>query len=255
MFEIIRRFFEKCATGCMPSPEDARDFIFRSSEPTKDSADLEPHLPTVLYQGNVPSCVAVATAHAVAIEERIRGLRRSTPSRRWIYYYARKRDNAVKTPLDGTYIRYALSSIRKLGCPPESSCKYSTKVSLLNSKPSGKAAMAAASRMFMRYEWITGDRCLNIRRALSIGHPVIFGTMVGESLSDYKTGQVLDTPKETYGGHAMCIIGYRRAGRSWEYKVLNSWRGREIVWFSEDYINWRQSHDFAIISGWEKVKP
>lgn len=253
MFSWLLKFIEKCITGCFPSPEDVRDFIYRSDVPTKAEVDLEKYLPKVLYQGSAPSCVAHAVAHAIVIEERRRHLRKSIPSRRWIYYYARKQHSGVKTPLDGTYIRYALKSVVKLGCPPEARCEYSTRASRLNKKPPGGVAMAASSRIGLQYEWLKGSIGEKIRQALSEGHPVMFGTKVGSSLRKYKPGQVLGIPNSTDGGHAMCIIGFRRSKTGWEYKVLNSWRGREIVWMTEAYIAWRKSHDFSIITGWEKI--
>lgn len=247
----ILSILEKFATGCIESTEDSRDHIFRDNGKEKAFVDLEPHIPKVLYQGSAPSCVANAVSHAISIEEKMGRLRKSTPSRRWIYYYARKQHSAVSTPLTGTSIRYALKSIRRFGCPPESRCKYSTRASKLNRKPTGKMAQYASSRMGMKYEWIgRSGRTKNIRLALSAGHPVIFGTRVGSSLKKYKEGQVLSVPSSHDGGHAMAIIGYREGKNGWEYKILNSWRGKEIVWMKEEYITWSKSHDFAIVTGW-----
>lgn len=253
MIKWLQRRFDKCATGCLPSDEDDRDYIFRSASEASDEVDLEPHLSNVLYQGSAPSCVAHAVAHAMAIEENRIQVRKSTPSRRWIYYQSRKQHNAISTPLTGTYIRYALKAVRRLGCPPESLCTYSTNASKLNAAPTLKMRLSASSRMGLVYEWIGGDRCKNIRKALSHGHPVIFGTKVGDSLRDYQSGQVLGIPKSTDGGHAMLVIGYRQGKSGYEYKVLNSWHGREIVWFAEEYIDWHMSHDFSIITGWEAI--
>jgi hypothetical protein len=261
----FRARFDKCVVGgfrTFSTPVDALSaghMVYRAKVAPKltegHSADLTKYLSKIRYQGNAPSCVGFGTAHAIQIREgylRAKGRlsRKSIPSESWIYYISRMAHNAIRTPLTGTYIRYALEGCREMGCPSASARPYSDKASKLNRRPTGKEDRAAQSREGMSFQWLYGEKTSVIMSAIDDGYAVVFGTQVTEDLQNYKADTVLRRPSAgdlLLGGHCMAVVGYRVRNGRVEFLWVNSWRGRELVWVDEDYMTWNQTRDLAII--------
>ena len=248
----LRAKVEPCALGCKASPPDDRDHMYdpRVGIQTPARVGSPKYFATKqLYQGRAPSCAEFAVAHALMIEEaRLpKPARNSIPSTSWLYWWACEMDGGVKKPLEGTYLRYALHSLHKYGCPSNIYRKYKDTYKSLSKKPTDQQMFWAGGRMGIGYEWINQGSLLNgIRSALSEGHPVVFGTQATQAMMDYKEGQVLYCPAWEdlwLGGHALCLVDFVDD----RFLVQNSWRGREFMWMHEDYIDWHQSFDFAIL--------
>ena len=252
-------WIEKYRTGYIPNAYDPRDYDFASSQMIHYGAlpltvDLFGLVHEVLYQGNAPSCVACAIAHQILIEEKFVSVRETIPSRAYIYALARAyHQGANNLHLAGTYPRLAYKGVQKLGCPPEQIWPYSTKHNVLNRFPTDAARRNAFGRFGLQYYTIQRNRSARIRQALAGGHPVCFGTQITERFKKADTDYIHRRPEAgdlILGGHYMCIVGYKLD----YFIVLNSWKGKERYLIDEDYIEWSQSGDFTVITGWNDIK-
>ena len=240
------------STGWIPDTYDDRDWDFQQAFGTSNqlplSHDLTEYVSTFLFQGSWPSCVGHAIATQIMIEERIAGLRGSIPSRAYIYAMARAQyqDELLKT---GTYPRLAYNAVKRWGCPPEPWWPYNTRDGSLYRKPNYNAKRQASSRIGLKYYRITDDISDNVRQAIADNHPVTIGTEVIEHMHNYTYGEVLYPPppgQATLGGHFMLITGYERD----KFTVVNSWRGTPLFRMSEEMLEWEESSDFYVITGW-----
>jgi len=236
--------------GWRPNISDDRDWDYgqiATRTPIKSKVDLTSTLPHYLLQGNAPSCVGHAIAHQLWCEESSRSLyRTSVPSRGYIWAMARASHQA-NIQMTGTYPRLAYKAVQKLGCPPESKWPY--RKSTYCTMPNDVARRWAMSRRGLQYYTIKQNRSDAIRQALTENHPVTIGTRVFPAMRKYKRGEILHRPfvnEQLNGGHYMCIMGYEQD----HFIVVNSWRGKEVMLFHEDIIEWSKSGDFTVVTGW-----
>ena len=110
---------------------------------------------------------------------------------------------------------------------------------------------------YYRIDGTGEDRVRAVKAAIAAGHPVVFGTRVGESFLERDGLDVIDTPTPSdpiVGGHAMVIVGYE-AGL---FRVLNSWgrswRDGGLCWFTEDYLRWAFTYDLWTFEGWQRLQ-
>jgi hypothetical protein len=94
---------------------------------------------------------------------------------------------------------------------------------------------------------VESERVQNIKKALAGGHPVLIGAYLPPSF-DYLNGKDLwvttQTEKDnynTYGGHAMVIVGYDDNKYGGAFEILNSWGtefGNEgFIWATYDDVD------------------
>lgn len=212
------------------------------------------------------SCVLNATLHGVILKEHRENLRREglpfeEPSRLYGYYNARREtgDHLID---GGTYIYAAGVALRKHGCCPERDWTWSQMFTKVNRRPNWNATRHAHPRRGGKYVRIfeTGsERTRAIQTAILNGHDVVFGTLLGKDFQG-DGAEVIERPSstdQTFGAHAMLIIGWRTiAGRLW-FRVVNSWGDRwgdhGLCWLSEEYIKWDFTQDLHVIYGWERL--
>lgn len=150
---------------------------------------------------------------------------------------------------EGTYPRTALRMFSKLGVCRESIWPYD--VSKVFVRPPIAALQDGYDhRISGYYRIITKGlaRGADVRTAIDHGHPVIFGTDVGQPFCDYdgtREDLFWEYPAHPVGGHSMLIVGYRqRSDGRFGYLVRNSWGedwgSRAIpghAWVSEEYMH------------------
>lgn len=204
---------------------DDRDFLFGltyGAEPdAPESFDLSIHVPQILDQGNLGSCVANSICYATMIRDHMAGRNCAPMSRLFAWWHSRNQhgDSGNNT---GTYIRTCIKVLNVLGRPPEAAWPYDESKAFV--KPSLWATGAAYDRRAMEYTRIDGigeQRKAQIKASISSGRPVVFGTLVSQEFTQYSGGnKIWDAPtKRIVGGHAMCAVGY--SGDA--VKVVNSW--------------------------------
>lgn len=221
---------------------------------------LEAFVPGVYNQGATGSCVAQAIAAAIGIRESAAGLPYETArdgiSRRALYLLSRYSHGDHKED-GGTYIRSALSIMRKHGCPLESAFPWSQLK--INQVPPATAIAGGYERSGLTYEAIVaaGDAKLEqVQLAIGARLPVVFGVMLPESFGSHRGADIYH-PRATerrIGGHAMVIVGTRADGC---VRILNSW-GRGwgdggLAWVSPE---WAASafRDLTVMHGWKRER-
>lgn len=263
IIDDLTRLFAQRRLGWSPNPLDERDFDFEELglQSVADHRTLRGYAPPALKQGGVPSCVAHAAAGAIMIRERQLGILPKIPSRLFMFFNSRRmHDNPVK--LTGTYLRTCFKALQKFGVPDEEFWPYSTRARRINRRPGWDPYMKAFARRDGNYYAIrsTGDELVSaIKRAITAGYPVAFGTPVNRDFLNPEGPKVVSRPKSgIVGGHAMLIIGYETGAEGQTiFEVLNSWgpdwRHHGRVYLREDYIRWRRTHDFTIVRGWRRL--
>lgn len=91
---------------------------------------------------------------------------------------------------------------------------------------------------------IDGNTPAVIAASLDSGIPVWVGGLVGQSYENISSNDVAQpTPLDdtTAGGHAQLIVGYRTAGSSLEFLVVNSWGNywgfNGTIWASSEWVS------------------
>ena len=232
-------------TGWKQNETDHRDYPYEATAEADPEADLTYHLHgCYFHQGGAPSCVGFGCAHQLIMKNGELGLNRPRPSPAYIYYWARylyRHD--VK--ITGSYPRFAYKAIQKLGVCPEANWPYQDHDIFLIKQPTDEARRNAMGWANLEYRSITGlNKANKVRRALSAGDPVGFGTLVTKSWYGYRPGQILRPDGDPQGGHFVCIGGYKDD----RFKIVNSWPGKEIMWLHESYIESPWSGDFTVLN-------
>jgi C1A family cysteine protease len=211
--------------GWIPDLPDQRDHIFkvprRLSLP--EEIDLRPSMPPVYDQGNLGSCTANAIGAAYQYELRRQTKPEFIPSRLFIYYNERVVINTVKED-SGAMIRDGIKSCANEGVCPEKMWLYTDVGKKFMRRPPRRCFTAAQSHQLLEYQRL--ETPVEIQAALAAQQPVVAGFSVYDSFETdavARTGLVL-LPGESetlLGGHAILIVGYRRASR--QFIVRNSW--------------------------------
>lgn len=208
-----------------PLPEHAYAASASSTPPEVVSLirDLDFTGGGILDQGNTASCVGNAIAGAVRVKlchPATKVIDATLPARRWIYRLSRETHNRQSVD-SGTYISAALRVIRMLGWPSEERVPWD-EVRINDAMDADARHHAYDQRGVVQEYSITswGDqRCVDVRKALADGHPVVFGTQVDQAFLDCDDWAVQQLTGKSLGGHAMTLVGYDRDG----CHVLNSW--------------------------------
>jgi len=248
-----------------PDQADPRDKPFallRESRPALTRGLLYPgdivaltQTTPISDQGALGSCVANATCDAFE-------LLTSSPvqlSRLDLYFKARLLDGSECLD-DGTYVRSAFRVMGGPGVARESLWPYD--VSKVFVRPPIEALQDGYDhriKAFFRISTRGHARGDDVRAAIDMGCPVVFGVDVGQAFLEYAGGEdvVWSYPDRSVGGHAMVIVGYRRhADGTHSYLVRNSW-GRSWglrsrpghCWFTERYV-WEAADLWVPTQAW-----
>ena len=209
----------------------------------KDAVDLRAKMPPVYDQGAIGSCVSqgVGVALDYAHVKSNPGLKFFTPSRLFIYFQGRVAIGTVNQD-SGCQIRDAIAATQKLGAPLESLWPY--RESKFKLRPPATAYSDALKRQIIQaYKAETLD---DVKRALSLDLPVVFGVPVYRSIMDLSWfNYTLPMPaknERSVGGHAMVVVGYRNSDSM--LIVRNSWSS-----------NWgRSGHMLMPFEYWNKFQ-
>ena len=211
--------------GWVPDIPDHRDRLFAAAPVTlPDAVDLRPGCPPVYDQGQLGSCTANAIAAALQFDE----LRqhepdaKSIPSRLFIYFNERAVENTVKSDA-GARIRDGIKTVNRLGACPESMWPYD--IAKFATKPPAACYRQARFCQAVSYLRISAS-VTAMQGCLAAGFPFAAGIAVYESFESAAVARsgVVPMPgpaEKSLGGHAVLIVGYRRAiGR---FIGRNSW--------------------------------
>lgn len=219
---------------------------------TSNSVHILPEATPISDQGPLSSCVANATCDSF---ELLLGIQNDVVvqlSRLFTYYNARAYH--AGTELDeGTYIHYAFLSIRDHGVCAETDWVYD--VAKVNKRPELICYTNADGNTINGFYRIDEDDSLidDIATAIKANHPVVFGTAVSKSFTEYGGTKDLlwmsPVESEIVGQHAMAIVGVKDSHER-SFLVRNSW-GRNwgdsgYCWMHESYIKSRYSNDFWV---------
>lgn len=231
-------------------------FMLTRKESLPESFDLRKtdHVPVILDQGDIGSCVANAVSNSLKFCLNINKLKWK-PSRLYIYYFGRIYDGYSVTKDTGMSITGGCASINKFGSCREKLWPYIT--SKFSIQPS-RESIVNAHKHDDNYKFLQINQNIHdIKHALLNGYPVICGIQVYSSFEDIEsmtTGKIPmpDTTKEQlYGGHAICLYSYD--DKTKRFGVMNSW-GTSVGnkgWFTipYDYItNTKLASDFNQIT-------
>lgn len=212
--------------GWIPQEPDERDYSIDTPEVQHFFAPLpievppridlrNEHMPPIVNQENLGSCTANA---AVAIldycDHKAHG-EFLTPSRLYQYYNTRLLENTIDED-SGASIRDSIKAIAKFGAIPESKLPYD--VTKFRKAPTKTLYKLGAKYKEINYVLVDQPRMsreavlLDIKRQLTLGYPLTFGTLVFNQISYVTSSKgVIEFPKESeeaIGGHAMVMVGY-----------------------------------------------
>lgn len=225
------------------------------------SVDLrERHTFNVMDQGYIGSCVAHAVGSAIEYAQHTRPNdpkvsdfleedRKFPVSRLFLYYEARRPIDTLEED-SGCYIRDAMRVAYNIGVPRETGWGYREEA--FDQEPPARSYKSAPYHKITSYKSVAVNND-EIRLALMMSNPVVFGVSIFESFYDERNGMVpMPTYSDEYlGGHSMLIVGYD--DRTRRYTVLNSWGNTwgddGFCYIPYDYIGNRQlGSDYWILN-------
>lgn len=246
-------------TGYIQDLPDPRDRMLESVPPGVlfGSTDNLPDTFTGLADGydlilrqEAESCTGFAAAEALLASWLYRGIPDpELASPLFIWWNARKMHGAEKLN-SGTYLRFVLRQMRKVGFCPNTVWKGTEWEDAWNfsRKPSRLAFKHAIDQKltdleFYRIGGVGDERMLSWKRALSSGNPVVFGVPVERDFFDWNGSGYIDGPSHSkpaiVGGHAMCALAYTPEGVYGPQSYGRTWGRQGWFYLSWDYIlNW-----------------
>lgn len=223
--------------GLLKDPADERDLLWRAvvaPQPVSVPKSFKlGSLGPVLDQGQEPMCVAFSSATLKMHQEFKEHKKYYSFDPVWLYSECKKIDGIPH--IDGTYLRTALKIINERG--------YLARAERYKLKKD-------ASFKIERYVRLTSLQ--QIKEALYHVGPVLFGIMVDESIyKPNRLGVIPEPGGATFGGHAMCIVGYddnKKCEKSrGAFYVKNSWGPK---YGAKGYI-WIPYSHFTYYADWD----
>jgi hypothetical protein len=173
-------------------------------------------LPPVLDQGQVGSCTANAIAGAVSILYAHQGLAPMVPDRMSIYYRERAVEGTVDTDA-GAMLADGIGVVRE-GYAPEARYVPSWGPEWMD--PPAPLAPDAPRVVNSDPLPVSVDA---VMWCLASGFPVVVGLSITDAWES-TPGDTLPMPGgDPIGGHALCVVGYKKAGTSVLLRIRNSW--------------------------------
>lgn len=245
--------------GCLfESRPSAAPELATPSVRLPQQVDLRIHCSPVENQLRTNSCVANAVVGALEFHQKKAGLPLTDMSRLFVYYNARSLSDAEAQDV-GSFIHHGMAAVLAYGACEAALWPFQE--SSVTVKPSSQCYEAAMKHEAVQYARAPrGEKALT---ALAEGLPVVFGMFAPMDYYDAaaKTGvmpkpdQVVPTQQPS--GHAMLIVGYDLADRT--YLVRNSWSER---WADRGYCRipfetmdaWAREEDFWTIGAIEQAQ-
>lgn len=225
--------------GYIPSSKEIQDSIplkrdFNSFDELPSSIDLSSQMPPVGNQGRQNSCVAWATGYAIKSYL----LKNKGQATEYDPPFAGGKGNFVFSPAfiynqqnggedKGLYYYKTMEFLKSSGVAPWSSMPYTDKDYLSQpSQSSKKEALKYKIKSFSRLNYKNPDE---IKRVLAGKNVVMVGMIIDDAFYKLKGNIIYDeNVGQSYGGHAMTIVGYddnkkSKSGKKGAYKLQNSW--------------------------------
>jgi len=216
------------------------------------SASLKQYAPHVGNQGHYGTCTAWATAYAArTISESIvlnrldKSLTTGNVFSPVFIYKSISDDSSCRS---GTAISHALNVMKDPGVPRRSSAEQSSDFKLVQLSTYLQSARFPIADYVILYNYWRGQtgneaaRVQAVKKSLSEGKPVIIGMNTPASFNNAKSPWApLENSGISYGGHAMCVVGYDDNMHGGAFEILNSW-GED--WGEQGYI-WIPYNTFA----------
>lgn len=225
--------------------------FFGSTSTTDTQITLVQFFDEIEHQGQVNACVSYATLSAFEALRKERGSPSPKLSRYFSYYNARLHllgHEEFDVVDEGCRIKNFLEELQLKGCCPEE--VWEDVQEHLSEKP--PVSVYSDAYLYRCAEWydINRDRVLNVKKALSSGYPIVFGTALDETFNNIKEhGLPMPPPSHSIiGNHAMVIVGYDRD----KFLVRNSWGkfwGNDgYFWMSQEWLNSSHVQDLTAIT-------
>lgn len=228
--------------GILPDKPDSRDFKqFVPLVSLPSSVDLTVFVPPIKSQGSIGSCGSHALCTGMETLYAYKKSDWSMPlSELWHYYQVRILSGNY--PEDsGQTGRDAMKIANQEGVSPEKLCPYNTLN--YNSKPSVFADGFARWFKIKEYNRCSGEQ--QIKSALAYSQVVWLGIPVANSVFSYRSGTLKYPADPIVGGHAICIVGYDDATKTFKFVNSwgNSWGEKGFGQLSYDYLTKAQWYD------------
>ncbi len=226
------------STGWLQDPGDLRDYDFRDrlavvSPPAGASLSLLPFRAGRLEQDGVSACVGFAVARALHICFLANGHTAApVPSPLYLYYNGRAAESAGADPESappledrGSYPRLVMQACRALGFCPNGDWPFS--YSKRNTRPQMRCYRRAYDQRgfeFFRILSSGSARIEEVKAALAMRYPVIFGMPVDKAFTEHKGADPIDSINvaEIVGGHMMTVV-------AWDGSVMfDNWWGADF---------------------------
>ncbi|HWA22341.1 MAG TPA: C1 family peptidase [Caulobacterales bacterium] len=205
--------------GWRPDLPDARDHLFALRRPRTlpASVSLRDKLGPVQDQGELGSCTAHAAEGAYWFLHPGCAL-----SRLKLYYDERVIEGTVNEDA-GAMIRTSVKALSKAGAAREALWPYD--VAKFTRKPAAAAVKDGKRHTIAAYQRLAPSQ---YRACLAGGSPFIIGFSVYESFESDATASTgrVTMPKRgesMIGGHAICVVGYKKRWGAMHYECRNSW--------------------------------
>jgi hypothetical protein len=217
--------------------------ISRAYTAMPSSVSLKNYAPIPGHQGKYSSCTAWATAYAArTIAESMtlnrtnkRLINNSVFSPAFVYKSISK-DPACKT---GVHISDALELMRSVGAPKMTAVERGK--NLLEFQPSlyineKKYTISSYATLYTRKtDPDAASRAYIVKKSISEGKPVIIAVICPPSFKSIKKTGVwypTEKPDSSFGGHALCVVGYDDKKYGGAFEIQNSWG---TGWGTEGY--------------------
>ncbi|TDH59399.1 hypothetical protein E2C06_27585 [Dankookia rubra] len=235
----------------IPSKDTARDWTLHDAlragavrhHALPDAVDLRAPWWKVGNQGATGSCIGWATADGVMRYLLVKAGRiepTTLLSPRFIWMAAKEFDSDRRRPetfieAAGTSLKTAADICRKFGVALHSELPFAIRTAMVVGDPD-KFFESVATRKAASYFNARQDLD-HWRKALAAGRPILTGLNADSSWDEVPAHGRLEGWQGPGGGHAVCVVGYRRDGR---FIIRNSWGRRwghhGFAYASEDYI-------------------
>ena len=244
--------------GCIfESKPSAAPVLAAPSINLPERVDLRMHCSPVENQTTTNSCVANAVVGALEYHQKKAGLPLTDLSRLFVYYNARSLSESEGQD-NGSQIHHGMAAILAYGA-----CEarvWPFQETMVTARPSESCYKNATQFEAVQYARTT--RGVSAMTVLAQGLPVVFGIFAPGEYYDIaaQTGimprpdQV--NPRQPPSGHAMLIVGYDLADKT--YLVRNSW---SAGWADQGYFRipfetmdaWSREEDFWTIGAIEQA--
>ncbi len=185
--------------------------------------DLRPQCPPVYDQGQLGSCTGNGWAGAIQFLQMKQGINPSfTPSRLFIYYNERARNNDIAID-SGAAISDGAHAVSEQGCPHEDLWPYD--ITKFTGPPPEAAVADGLKHLALQVQQVSQD-LTSMKEVLSGGLPIIIGFVVYQSFESEEVSKTGIVPmpghhEKKLGGHCVVIVGYDDSQS--RFILRNSW--------------------------------